>query len=304
MRQAVIIAPEQFAVREAPRPQLRGPGEILLRTIACGLCSGDLMPWYLDARSARCWATNRSVGPSRSARMSRTFSVATLSSHIIMPRARSASSAVAAPMSTVPPGSEPLDPGGMAEFIRVPAEIVAADAFAVNELHPEQALFIEPIGCCVKAYEGVLGLHRNRELRIVVVGCGIMGLLNIQVALAYGAAEVIAVEPVGVAVKQPWPPARRGSDAPGRHTRIAAQRRHRRHRSGPPRRDSASARLRSSRRHGVSVRADAAGGAHAARSRRTVFSRSFPHACLFLRSAPYRSCQTVARLRIGPSRAR
>lgn len=47
MRQAVLVGPEAFAVREAPRAAPRDPGEILLRTIACGLCSGDLMPWYL-----------------------------------------------------------------------------------------------------------------------------------------------------------------------------------------------------------------------------------------------------------------
>src|SRR5207248_2088925 len=47
MRQAVIVAPDRFEVREAPRPALRGPGEVLVRTAACGICSGDLMPWYL-----------------------------------------------------------------------------------------------------------------------------------------------------------------------------------------------------------------------------------------------------------------
>src|SRR5262249_30747413 len=31
--------------------------------------------------------------------------------------------------------------------------------------------------------------------RVAVVGCGIMGLLNVQTALAYGADEVVAIEP-------------------------------------------------------------------------------------------------------------
>src|SRR3712207_5559089 len=47
MRQAVIVTPERFEVRPAPRPSLRGEGEVLVRTLACGICSGDLMPWYL-----------------------------------------------------------------------------------------------------------------------------------------------------------------------------------------------------------------------------------------------------------------
>src|SRR5438309_11624591 len=46
MRQAVIIAPTRFEVVDAPAPQLRSDGDVLVRTAACGICSGDLMPWY------------------------------------------------------------------------------------------------------------------------------------------------------------------------------------------------------------------------------------------------------------------
>jgi L-iditol 2-dehydrogenase len=88
-----------------------------------------------------------------------------------------------------------LDPGGMAEYIRVTADIVSNDSFAVNDLTPEQALFIEPLACCVKAYRRLGGPAAVVGRRVVVVGCGMMGLLNVQTALALGAAEVIAVEP-------------------------------------------------------------------------------------------------------------
>src|SRR5262245_9463594 len=47
MRQAVIVTPERFEVRPAPRPALQGAGDVLVRTAACGICSGDLMTWYL-----------------------------------------------------------------------------------------------------------------------------------------------------------------------------------------------------------------------------------------------------------------
>ena len=47
MKQATIVAPTRFEVTTVPAPALRAPGEILLRTAACGICSGDLMPWYL-----------------------------------------------------------------------------------------------------------------------------------------------------------------------------------------------------------------------------------------------------------------
>src|SRR5947209_9348554 len=47
MRQARISGPSSFEVVAAPVPRLQGPEEILVRTAVCGICSGDLMPWYL-----------------------------------------------------------------------------------------------------------------------------------------------------------------------------------------------------------------------------------------------------------------
>jgi L-iditol 2-dehydrogenase len=196
MRQAVIVGPEAFAVREAPRPALRGPGEILIRAVACGLCSGDLMPWYL-ARKVGTVLGHEPVG--------RAVEVAADVTHIrpgdlvfvhhhapcmACPECRRGAFVHCPTWKRTA-----LDPGGMAEYIRVPAEIVRNDAFAVNDLHPEQALFIEPVGCCVKAFERIGGRAAVAGRRVAVVGCGVMGLLNVQVALAYGAAEVIAVEP-------------------------------------------------------------------------------------------------------------
>jgi L-iditol 2-dehydrogenase len=83
----------------------------------------------------------------------------------------------------------------MAEVIRVPAEIVRADAFAVNDLTAEQAVFIEPLACCVKALRR---LPRLAGASGVVVGCGVMGLLNLTAARALGAGRLVAVEP------DPW----------------------------------------------------------------------------------------------------
>src|SRR5262245_60301293 len=51
MRQARIAGPTSFEVVTAPVPRLRGPGEILVRTAVAGICSGDLMPWYLAKKA-------------------------------------------------------------------------------------------------------------------------------------------------------------------------------------------------------------------------------------------------------------
>jgi L-iditol 2-dehydrogenase len=193
MRQALIAGPERFEVVSAPRPRLRDRGEVIVRTAACGICSGDLMPWYLA----------RKVG--------------TVLGHEVVGRAAEVGDGVAhvrpgdlvflhhhAPCLSCPqctrgafvhcptwPASR-LDPGGMAEMIRVPAEIVRADAFAVNDLAPEQAVFIEPLACSLKALRRLPPLA---GLIGVVVGCGVMGLLNLAAARALGAERLLAVEP-------------------------------------------------------------------------------------------------------------
>src|SRR5262249_14308337 len=86
-----------------------------------------------------------------------------------------------------------LDPGGMAEWVRVPGVNARGDTFAVNDLSPERAVFIEPLGCCVKAL-GRMG-DPLAVPRGCVVGWGVMGLLNGEAALALGAARVDVVEP-------------------------------------------------------------------------------------------------------------
>jgi L-iditol 2-dehydrogenase len=193
MRQAVIVAPDRFEVRDAPRPPLAGPGEVVVRTSACGICSGDLMPWYLAKK------------------------VGTVLGHEVVGRAEFVGAAVThirpgelvflhhhAPCLTCPECARgatvhcptwkrtALVPGGMAEWARAPEEIVRHDAFAVNDLDAETALFIEPLGCCVKALARAGPLAGKR---VAVVGCGVMGLLNVQTARALGAAEAVAVGP-------------------------------------------------------------------------------------------------------------
>src|SRR5262245_5498185 len=50
MLQARITGPTSFDVVSAAVPRLQNDDEILVRTAACGICSGDLMPWYLEKK--------------------------------------------------------------------------------------------------------------------------------------------------------------------------------------------------------------------------------------------------------------
>lgn len=198
MLQAVIVAPDRFEVRPAPRPALRGPDEVLVRTAACGICSGDLMPWYLAKKVGTVlghevvgWAEE--VGPA----VGHVGPGDLVFLHHHAPCLACPECRRAAHVHCPTWKQSQLDPGGMAEWVRVPAVNARHDTFPVNDLTPEQAVFIEPLGCGVKALRRLGGREALTNARVAVVGCGVMGLLNIQLARAFGAAEVLAVEPDG-----------------------------------------------------------------------------------------------------------
>jgi L-iditol 2-dehydrogenase len=84
-----------------------------------------------------------------------------------------------------------LDPGGFAEFVRVPAEHVNSVAFKIpNSLTDNEASFTEPLGCCVRAVKRA-GIQSSDVA--VVVGLGSIGLLMMQV-IRHAGAECIGLD--------------------------------------------------------------------------------------------------------------
>jgi L-iditol 2-dehydrogenase len=196
MRQAVIVTPERFEVRTASRPRLHDPGDVVVRTAACGICSGDLMPWYLAKKVGTVlghemvgWAAE--VGSAVEGIQPGDL----LFFHHHAPCLRCDNCARGAYVHCRTWKSSQVEPGGMAEWVRIPAVNVRGDTFVVNDLSVEQAIYIEPLGCSVKALGRLGACLPVGGTCGAVIGCGIMGLLNIETALALGVREVVAVEP-------------------------------------------------------------------------------------------------------------
>jgi L-iditol 2-dehydrogenase len=86
-----------------------------------------------------------------------------------------------------------LDPGGFAEYVRVPAENVRHVTYRVPAGMPDAvASFTEPLGCCVRAM-------RRAKVEagdtVAVAGLGAMGCLLLQLARRQGA-RVVGVDPI------------------------------------------------------------------------------------------------------------
>ncbi|MEN3284649.1 MAG: L-iditol 2-dehydrogenase [Solirubrobacteraceae bacterium] len=84
-----------------------------------------------------------------------------------------------------------LDPGGFAERVRVPADLVD-ELLVLDGLDPERATFVEPLACVLRAFDRC-GLRAGDSL--LVVGCGTSGLLAVAAARARGVEVVWAREP-------------------------------------------------------------------------------------------------------------
>jgi L-iditol 2-dehydrogenase len=193
MLQAVIRGPTTLRVETVAKPRLQGDDELLLRTAACGICSGDLMEWYLE-RKVNTVLGHEVVGYADEvgSRLDHIKPGQLVFVHHHAPCMSCRYCLAGDAVHCVTWRKSRIDPGGMAEYIRVPAVNARRDAFAIDDLAPEIGAFIEPLACSVKA---IARVPVHARVHGVIVGCGVMGLLNLAAARAFGTTRLWAVEP-------------------------------------------------------------------------------------------------------------
>ena len=192
MRVAIYHGGGRIALEERPDPTA-GPGELVVRVRACGLCGSDLMGWYQDPRAPLVLG-HEPAGEVVETGAGAPFTVGDrvfVHHHVPCMTCRLCRAGRHTLCETF--RRTRIDPGGLAELIRVPAENARLDVLllppAVSDV---AATMIEPLGCVLRGqrWAGV-----GPGSRVAVVGAGAMGLLEIGAALAAGAARVVAIEP-------------------------------------------------------------------------------------------------------------
>lgn len=160
----------RVAIVEEEAPGLP-PGGLLVRAEACGLCSGELMSWYMDQKIPHVLGHEVSgeVIASEDARFpvgSRVFphhhapclncDLCRAGKYVHCPQWRRTK----------------LVPGGMAEIFAVPADNLN-DCVRTDNMRPEDAALIEPLACVWKSLD-----MANSGTRTAVIGLGVMGLMH------------------------------------------------------------------------------------------------------------------------------
>jgi L-iditol 2-dehydrogenase len=197
MRVARYYGPDDVRVEEAPRPEI-GPGELLVRVGACGICGSDTMDWYLrqKMRDGRPLVLGHEpAGEVVAAGAGAPFAPGTrvfVHHHVPCGACRFCRRGHETLCQTF--HATNIDPGGFAEYIRVPAPNASRDVLALPPaLSFAAATVIEPLACCVRAL-GRVALHPGDVA--AVVGSGAMGLLFVQLLRLRGAGRIVVSEPV------------------------------------------------------------------------------------------------------------
>lgn len=148
------------------------PGGLLVKTLACGLCSGELMEWYMDRKVPH--VLGHEVCGEVIESQDERFPVGMrVFPHHHAPDLSSTLSQRGAEVHDPQWRATKLIPGGMADFFGVPAANLA-DCLETSALRPQEAALIEPLACVVKAVNR-LRLRGNES--ITVIGLGVMGLM-------------------------------------------------------------------------------------------------------------------------------
>lgn len=191
-----FFAPGRVALTDVPYPE-PGPGEVVLRVHAVGLCNSDVRVFLGEKRAAPGVIPGHeftgevvAAGPGASTPVGSVVAVCPILACGRCAFCRDGYRNRCRARRTL---GYDLD-GGCAEFVRIPHELEAGGHLLPVDpsLPPERRAMVEPLACVLASLEA-LGVAPGEGL--AVVGGGPMGLLHVVAARAMGVAPILVIEP-------------------------------------------------------------------------------------------------------------
>ena len=192
MRVAMYYNNRDIRIEEISTPRI-GPGELLLRVEASGICGSDVMEWYRIKRAPLVLGheiagevVEVGEGVDRYKKGDRVVA----SHHVPCNTCRYCLSGHHTVCDTLRRTN--FDPGGFTEYVRLPAINVDRGVYPIPDaVSFEEATFTEPLACVLRA-QRIATLQPGET--VLVIGSGIAGLLHIQLARTLGAGRVVATD--------------------------------------------------------------------------------------------------------------
>ena len=192
MKAAVYYNNNDIRIEEMPVPDI-GPGEILVRIESSGICGSDVMEWYRIKKAPLVLGHEIAGTVERVGADVDSFSPGdrvSVAHHVPCEECRYCLKGQYSLCDML--RTTNFDPGGFAEFIRVPEINVEKGTFLIPDgLSFDAAAFIEPLACVVRGMNSA-GFREGDD--VLVLGSGISGLLFIKLLRAKGAGRIVATD--------------------------------------------------------------------------------------------------------------
>jgi len=192
MRIAMYYSNRDVRVEEMPVPQI-GPGEVLMRVEASGICGTDLLEWYRLHKAPLVLGHEvagvvAAVG--KGVKRYRVGERICAAHHVPCNTCRYCLSGHHTVCDTLRRTN--FDPGGFAEYVRLPRLNVEQGIFPLPDgVSFEEGTFVEPLACVLRG-QRLARLQPGQT--VLVIGSGVAGLLHIQLARASGAGYIAATD--------------------------------------------------------------------------------------------------------------
>lgn len=179
-------------VEEMPVPQI-GPGEILMRVEASGICGSDVMEWYRIGKvplvlGHEVAGVVAEVG--KGVKRFKSGDRIVAAHHVPCGKCRYCTSGHPTVCETLRKTN--FFPGGFSEYIRLPGINVKYGVFLMPRgVSYEEATFTEPLACILRG-QRMAGVKKGDT--VLVVGSGMSGILHIALARSKGAGKIVATD--------------------------------------------------------------------------------------------------------------
>jgi L-iditol 2-dehydrogenase len=199
MRVAMWYNNQDVRLEERHTPKI-GPGELLVKVWASGICGSDVMEWYRIAKAPLVLGhevAGEIVKVGEGVKKYKEGDRVTAAHHVPCHTCHYCLRGHHTVCDTLRQTN--FDPGGFAEYLRLPAINVDRGVFLLpDEVSFEEATFTEPLACVLR---GQRRAHLQPGHSVLIIGSGIAGLLHVQLARALGAGRVVATDIVDYRLK-------------------------------------------------------------------------------------------------------
>ncbi|GBD99803.1 sorbitol dehydrogenase [bacterium BMS3Abin07] len=195
MKVAKLYSYNDIRIEEQPIPEI-GPDEALVRTRASGICTGDVMKWYIEKKAPMVLGHEPAGEITDTGRDAGHFNIGDrvfIHHHapcFVCNYCKRGDYVQCATWK-----KSRIIPGGISEYILVPGGNLKNDTHKLpDHVSFEAATLIEPTACVVKSIKRA-GMCPGDT--VLVMGLGVMGLLHVMIAKKSGAGRIIGADLVG-----------------------------------------------------------------------------------------------------------